>query len=160
MPSRAESRRFYCGFGPTIAGDSTVRFYTHFRSLRVSLCLVLFFFGLSLVPREFLLLHVGSYNQLKRRASVGAPKQAPPGLPVSHLLCRSRRSPLAFFYVSLLHVGAATAILAHPIWVVKVWTLTAPPNLPARPPARTKGSAVFLPTPNPHFLASYLCHQP
>ncbi|KAH9988171.1 mitochondrial carrier domain-containing protein [Russula vinacea] len=56
------------------------------------------------------------YNQLKRRATVGAPDRP---LSASQYLLYSAEA------------SAVTAILTNPIWVVKVRTFTAPPNSPA-----------------------------
>ncbi|KAN0116440.1 mitochondrial carrier [Russula decolorans] len=56
------------------------------------------------------------YNQLKRRATIGAPDRP---LSASQYLLFSAEA------------SAVTAILTNPIWVVKVRTFTAPPNSPA-----------------------------
>ncbi|KAH9047133.1 hypothetical protein EDB84DRAFT_544751 [Lactarius hengduanensis] len=59
-------------------------------------------------------LQLCSYNQPKRRATVDA-FSSPPTLAHAHEHCQ----------------GAVMAILTNPIWVVKVRTITAPPNSPA-----------------------------
>lgn len=107
---------------------SLVRFFLFFPS----------FLGAQSLPR----LLCGSYNQLKRRATLDAPDKP---LSASQYLLYSaeasshpstlhRGSPVNLpspFFFPALHLGAVTAILTNPIWVVKVRTFTAAPNSPA-----------------------------
>jgi solute carrier family 25 (mitochondrial folate transporter), member 32 len=124
-------RGFYRGLSPNIAGNASSW------GLYFLLCV----FAAS-KPFVFLLLPLmfSSYNQLKRRATLDAPDRP---LSASQYLLYSAEASCASFLPSCLlpaplilpfvffYLGAVTAILTNPIWVVKVRTFTAPPHSPA-----------------------------
>ena len=137
-------RGLYRGLSPNIAGNASSW------GLYFLLYVFLFFGGMRsgrvcLSPfaeiSSLLLGRVARLHQVITSSSVALPWHRPTNLflppSISSTLPKRVRTLLASFndnlltFLPLLRLGAVTAILTNPIWVVKVRTFTAPPNSPA-----------------------------